>query len=395
MAHIPWYRDAHRAGRFPADQVRSLADLPRLPVLDKEIVRSRPRSLLADDCDPGGMYRESTSGTTGKPLTLWWSHSTHQAWFAVFEQRLRHWNGVSRHDRWATLGGQLVVPQGREKPPFWVWNAPGKQLYMSSYHLAPRFLSSYLDEIERRGIRYLFGYASSLDALATHALATRRTDVKLDVVFSNAEPFFAHQRRRIEQAFGCPTRDSYGMAEIAAAAFECTHGRLHISPDVGIVEVLRDDGTVAAPGEMGDAVYTGLLNRDQALIRYRQGDRLSLAAPEEMCACGVAMPLVKEIEGRSDDVLVTPDGRRVGRLDPVFKTDLGIREAQIAQVAPDHVEIRVVPGDEYTDDDGRIMKERLVDRMGDVRVSVVLVDSIARSARGKFRAVVNECPPVS
>ena len=108
--------------------------------LEKEPLRENPLAFVADDCSERRMFREHTSGTTGKALVLLWSHATVRAWYGLFEARFRRWYGVSRHDRWAILGGQLVSPAGRHRPPFWVWNAALNQLYMSSYHLAPDFI---------------------------------------------------------------------------------------------------------------------------------------------------------------------------------------------------------------------------------------------------------------
>ena len=68
------------------------------------------------------MYYEHTSGTTGKPLHLWHSRETLKAWYALTEARMRRWYGIERGDRWAILGGQLVAPVTRNRPPYWVWN---------------------------------------------------------------------------------------------------------------------------------------------------------------------------------------------------------------------------------------------------------------------------------
>jgi phenylacetate-CoA ligase len=89
-------------------------------------------------------------------------------------------------------------------------------------------------------------------------------------------------------------------------------------------------------------------------------------------------------------VLVTPDGRRVGRLDPVFKDDLPVREAQIIQEQLNQLRVRIVPAVGFEDRHARQIKERLQQRMGaGVRVAVDTVERINRDAAGKFRAVVS------
>jgi len=387
VANVPYYRRLHEKGGFPIEDVRTVEDLPALPILDKETIRRDPDAFLA--ADPESLHALYTSGTTGTPLKLYRSTETIRAWYACFERRAREWSGVSRDDRYAMLGGQLVVPTGQRQPPFWVYNAPLKQLYMSAYHLAPGFMDAYLDEIVRRRIVHLYGYASAMDTLAAHALRTGRSDVRLRVATSNAEPLYEHQRERIAAAFSCEVRDTYGNTELSVAAFECEARRLHLSMDVAALEVLDGDGRPCAAGEAGDFACTGLLNFDHVFVRYRPGDRGSLRPGESACACGRHSPSLASIEGRTDDVLQTPDGRLVGRLDPVFKGGMRLLEAQIVQVALDEVHVHVVPSDGYSEADAEAIASRLRDRMGPVTVKVVEVAGIPRSANGKFRAVVN------
>src|SRR6185369_2854907 len=125
-------------------------------------------------------------------------------------------------------GGQIVAPVSTSRPPFWVWNAAFHQLYMSSYHLAPNLIAHYLDALVAHRIRYVLGYSSALYSLAQGALRSGRRDVQLRVAISNAEPLFDYQRRAIEEAFGCPVRETYGMSEMVTAAGECDHGVLHL-----------------------------------------------------------------------------------------------------------------------------------------------------------------------
>lgn len=383
---VPYYREQWAARRRRGDR-SSWERLEHWPVLEKDEVRRHPRAFVADDRDPRAMFHEHTSGTTGTSLDLWWSRETVRAWYALFEARWRRWYGVSRRDRWAILGGQLVVPVARRSPPFWVWNPALRQLYLSSYHLAPDLAPSYLDALRRHRVRYLFGYTSALHALALAAGDGGARDLGLAVAITNAEPVLAHQREAIERAFGCPVRETYGMAEIVAAAGECERGALHLWPEAGHVEVL-DGEMPAAAGAAGDLVCTGLANPDMPLVRYRLGDRGALAPDEPPCACGRALPRLARLEGRSDDVLYTRDGRAVGRMDPVFKSRLPVREAQIVQETLGRVRVRYVPAPGYGAADGAAIAERIRDRLGDVEVVLEAVPAVPREANGKLRAVV-------
>ena len=392
VTQVPYYREHWSTRRRKGDRA-SWELLEHWPVLESEAVRENPGAFIADDCNVRHMFHEHTSGTTGKSLDLWWSRQTVRAWFALFEARCRRWYAVSRHSRWAILGGQLVTPVAKRQPPFWVWNAALNQLYMSSYHLAPDLIPYYLNALMYHRVRYMLGYTSSLYPLAQEALRLGRRELKMTVVITNAEPVFNYQRQAIAEAFQCPVRETYGMAEIVAAASECEAERLHLWPEVGLIEVLDSNQSIAND-TFGDLICTGLLNADMPLIRYRVGDRGTLLAADTRCPCGKTLPVLAAVEGRVDDVLYTADGRRIGRLDPVFKTHLPVREAQIIQEALDRVRVRYVPAPDFTPEAGDSIIERLQARMG-TAVEVILeqVDEVPREASGKFRAVICQLPP--
>lgn len=380
---VPYYRTQWSERRRRGDRA-SWEVLANWPVLPKATVRAAPAAFLAEDIRTSALFREHTSGTTGTPLTLWWSRATVRAWYALFEARGRRWYGVDRRDRWGILGGQLVVPVAERRPPFWVWNAALRQLYCSSHHLAPDLVPHYLAALRRRRVRHLLGYTSALHALAAGALRSGAPVPDLKVVVTNAEPLLDHERETIARAFGCPVRETYGLAEIVAAASECEAGRLHLWPEAGAVEVREGDAPATA-GSTGSLVCTGLLNADMPLIRYVTGDEGALApAPAGApCACGRGLPVLAGITGRTDHVLYTRDGRRVGRLDTVFKGGLPLHEAQIVQEALDRVRVRYVPAPGFTDAHARELADAVRARLGDVAVALEAVAAVPRQRSGK------------
>ena len=388
---VPFYQEMWRARRRRGDRA-SFEYLENWPVLEKESLRRDPTAFVADDRHPRRMFHDHTSGTTGKSLDIWLSRETVREWYALHEARTRAWNGVARGDRWAILGGQLVVPVAQTSPPYWVWNGALRQLYMSAYHIAPATVASYVAALRDHRVAYVLGYPSALFALAREVLARGVDAPRLRVALLNAEPLLDHQRECIAEAFGCAVRETYGMSEIVAAASECDHGTMHLWPEAGVLEVLDANGPVP-DGVAGDLVSTGLLNADMPLVRYRVGDRGARAPSHVTCTCGRTLPILAHVEGRSDDVLYTRDGRAVGRLDPVFKSRVPIREAQIVQETLDRVRVRYVPDAGFTPADGDSVAARIRERMGAIAVVLERVDAIPRTANGKFRAVVCNLAP--
>lgn len=387
--NVPYYRQQWELRRRKGDYA-SVQLLENWAVLRKDVVRDHPHAFIADGTDKRNLIVEHTSGTTGKPLTLWWGKDAAIQWYALFDARWRGWYGLSRRDRWGILGGQLITPFSQKQPPFWVWNAGMKQLYLSSYHLKPENIEAYLKAISRHELTYLYGYASSLYSLARNILEAKLPVYQLKAVINNAEPLYTHQRDAISQAFGCPVFDTYGQSELVCGASECLSGNLHVWQDASVLEVIHDhQDDLMVDGGTGRMIGTGLLNLAMPLIRYEIGDRGSLSDANNICACGRQMRMLSSLEGRMDDVIVTSDGRRIGRLDPIFKADLPIREAQIIQEELSQLRIRYVPADGFNASSAEKLITLLQHRVGEMHIILEEVESIPRTANGKFRAVIS------
>lgn len=389
--HVPYYRAYWDERRRQGDRA-SWVYLENWPVLKKDPLRRFPKAFVAEGADFRSLIEEHTSGTTGTPLTLWRNLETERQWYALYEARVRRWNGFSYHDRWAILGAQPVIAVTQRHPPFWVWNGGLNQLYLSAIHVGEAFISAYVEALWKYRVRYILGYPFALALLVRLAEKAGLVLPRLEAVITNSEILLPEVRRTLSHSFKCRVVDTYGMSETVAAASECQFGRMHIWPDAGIVEILRDEEDRSV-GELepGRLILTGLLNPVMPLIRYEIGDRGRWSPDPTECECGRQMPTLAEITGRMDDILLSPDGRRIDAvIAVVFKADLPIREAQVIQKAIDLLEIRVVPEDGFSEKDAEILVRRIKKIAGEsMNVDIVKVDAIPRGPNGKFRFIVS------
>lgn len=379
---VPYYRSW-----FEEHTDRDRASLDDWPIVSKAQVRAHHEAFIADDA-PRRRFVDQTSGTSGSPLAVHSSREALRLWFALLEARNRRWHGVSRHDRWAILGGQMVARAGRTRPPYWVRNPALHQLYLSSHNLSASTTGDYARMLRRFAPTHVVAYPSAAAHLARVGLDAGWNAHRPRVFIANAEPVTECQREVIEAYFGCPVRETYGMAEMVAAASECEAGTLHFMSDAGVVEALDPADRPVPSGEVGRLVFTGLVNQTMPLVRYDIGDRGRVPHQGDPCPCGRSLPVLEPIEGRAQDMLATPSGGRQFWNNPVFY-GLPVIEAQVIQERMDRIRVLVVPASGYGPAAAATISGRLRDRLGDVRVEVESRDEIERGPNGKFRPVIS------
>lgn len=388
--HVPFYSDLFRSSGHKLDHLAqfTVRDLPSLPLLEKESLRGREPTLLSNLANPRKLSSYATSGTTGTPVNILFSATMHQAWSAAYEVRCRRWAGVDYTMKRAMIGGRLVVPNAKAKPPFWRFNWAEKQLYMSAFHISPENTKHYVEALNKFQPDYLVGYAS-----AHYFLARMITEEALKVhspkaVITSSENLTAEMRATIQGVYGCEVFDAYSGVEACCLTSECESHAMHVSPDVGIVELIGADGKPVAAGEQGEIVATGLLNFDQPLIRYRTGDWAVFSDRE--CPCGRRMPVIEELVGRLEDTVVTSDGKETVRFHGIFVGLPHVREGQVIQETYTDFRVKLVVEADFTDEEERAIRDRFQERLGPIDLRIEIVPSIERTQRGKFRAVISK-----
>jgi phenylacetate-CoA ligase len=384
-AHVPYYAELFREIGLCPEDVRTVDDLRMIPLLEKDTLRAQGELFVSRTKKRWLLRKAHTSGTTGKPLTVYRDLDNVVYEYATL-QRQWLWGGLRHNDRLATLKGEKRVPADRNKPPFWRSSPSERKLVMSSYHLSRRNAEAYIAALRRFKPVGLEGYPSSVYALARF-MAEQGLTIPLKAVFTTSETLEPRQRELIEEVFGCKVFDYYGQAERVVAIHTCEHGSYHVLPEYGIAEFLPVPGVDQR--DVYELVGTGLHNLAMPLLRYRIGDTVELS--REKCPCGRAYPTAKAIVGRRDNYLVTPSGALIGRLDHVFKGARHIVEAQMVQEVVDRVEVRIVPDSRFDSSDAEFVRRKLQERVGSrMQVTIKVVDRIPRSKTGKFRAVVSK-----
>ncbi len=392
---VPYYRERWAKIGFDPRDVKRLEDLQQLPVTEKSDLKENPHAFVSEEASDRKLHTGNTSGTTGKPVTTFKDDACYQRVWA-FQDRQRRQYGILGERSRVSIGVRPVVPMEQSKPPFWRHDAVENNFLFSNFHISERTLDAYVDAIVQIDPEEINAYPSGVYLVAAHALKRGERRIRPKAVITCAETLYAEQRRAIEEAFGCPVADQYGAAEVPFWVGQCPHGTYHQSMEFGILEAVQ--GSTPVWDEPGDAVGTGFVNTAQVLIRYRLGDSVIVPREPFRCGCGWDTRTVEQIIGRIDDVLYTPDGRALGRLDILMKKIEGVLEAQLVQDAFDHLTVNLVQDGAPNPQASGILERRIADLFGpQMRVDVVWVDRIARTAAGKFRYQLNKVgvPPAA
>ena len=391
--NVTYYHDKFREyGISEQDIVKfRIDDLPRFPLLNKPFMRANPQLMLTRRAAKHPPKSFHTSGTTGMPLRLYWDFNAHQHNIAVRAARSFRWAGVGYREPRAVLAGRVILNPKRNQQPFWRYNVWEKQLYLSAYHILPANMPDYVAALHKYRPVTLTGFPSALAFLA-RAIADSGLPVhRPRAIITTSEALQPEMRETIERVFGAKAYEEYGSVENCVLATECEHGRMHVHPDFGFVELLRPDGTPTGPRETGEIVATGFANVNQILIRYRTGDLAQWSG--EPCPCGRTLfPVLETLVGRQEDVILFPDGRGMMRFDFLFKELPGVAESQVVQESLTHLVINIVPSAQYGGSEADLIRTRVATRYGlgsEVKIEVRRLEQIPRERNGKFRPVVS------
>jgi phenylacetate-CoA ligase len=391
LEHSPWHAERIRAaGLDPSENGGlTLADLRRLPTMNKQDA-SANRERLVWRGVPGGVFKYNTGGSSGATLIFFFGRER-QASDAAGRIRARRWWGVEFGEPEVFLWGAPVELNKTDRIKT-LRDRLLNQLVLNAFEMSVANMDTYIEAIQRFDPACMYGYASSM-ALLAGRVRERGLKLKLPrlkVICTTGEPLFPHQRELISEVFGVPVANEFGSRDVGLTALESPAGQMLLLSESIILEVLDPDGHPVAPGEVGEAVMTGLCSSAQPFIRYRTGDMVR--ASDEPCKQGRGLHVLGEVIGRSTDFIVRADGTVMHALAIiyVFRAVPGVQEFKFIQHTTEDAEALVVPSPVWED----AMRERIVAgvraRLGDsVRVDVKTVEQIPPDASGKFRYVVS------
>jgi len=298
------YRDKMKQAGVNPEDIKSIADLSKLPFTEKQDLR---------DNYPYGMFAvpmsdvvriHASSGTTGKQTVVGYTQSDIDLWAECAARALMQVGGT-RNDfvhvsySYGLFTGGLGMHYGAEKL--------GAVTIPASAGNSMRQLEMFRD-FGSSIVCMTPSYAISLLEFAEENGFDKKIFKGIKAGIFGAEPWSEEMRKEIENGFGEQFKayDIYGLSEILGPSVSCEcvyQCGMHICEDHFIPEVIDPDTLQPLPaGTQGELVFTCITKEALPLLRYRTRDIATLIY--DKCECGRTLVRMQKPQGRTDDMLI-------------------------------------------------------------------------------------------
>ena len=394
--NVPYYRRVFDERKLGPDDIKTLHDLGKVPYLTRDIIRDNLEYLVARNYSKSKLQFVTTGGSTGIPLGFYRDGRVCGAWEWAFITSMWHRVGYRLTDKRVVLAGNVV--RSAEKGKFWEYDFSHNRVIFSSYHMTDKNLPRYIEEIRRIKPNFIHGYPSVITILARFM---KKNSIKpfpsVKAILCASENIYKPQRELLEEVFNCRTFSWYGHTEQEVLAGECECStNYHIFPQYGITELIGKDGElVTDEDEVGEIVATGFVNYAMPFIRYKTMD--FGIHTNQKCECGREYPLLKRVEGRLQDFIVTKDGRLISLTALIFGQHFHafsrIKDMQINQEKRGEITMGIVKARGYSDKDEKEIFQRIQKiTSNQLDVQFEYVDEIPRTRMGKRLFLIQKHP---
>jgi phenylacetate-CoA ligase len=383
-ASTPFYKKWFAECGATIDDIKSLEDLKNLPILTKKVVKEFQSEMISNVYDKNKLIKHLTSGTTGTPLDVYFTSEGLAFQQAVWWRHKARF-GLSPKDKHLTFGARVPIDEQQSSPPYWRNDIFNNRVYLSSYHIGRSTVKDIVDYLNKSKFVFYTGYPSSMYSLA--ALMDEMGLYLLNpprYVVTGSDALLPRYQSLISRVFRSPVTEQYGMTEFAGNLSKCEYGRFHVD-----FECCHVEHEVQESSGLYKLLLTGWGNKAMPFIRSEVGDYATQS--QAPCPCGRKSACYDSIDGRLEDYIVTPDGRRLIGMNQVFEYAKNAKQMQIYQSSLDAVEFRIIPDAGFGDADKDALIREFRRRAGSgIQIKFRLVDQMILSSSGKLKAVISE-----
>ncbi len=375
--NVPYYRNLFKEIGFNSEKFRGREDMHKIPFLDKEIVRTCQKELIADNARKFGITWDSTSGSTGTPLHFILDDAVQTNKIAAL-LRSYSWAGYKLGKKTFSLQSYYF------KDHDYKFNRFYNILRFDSNKLKKESALKVIKEINSIKPKFFMGFPFDILMLGRFAEEEGIVIHSPQSIVTYGETLSKKKRKFLEKAYRCKVFDFFSLHECTAMISECEHGSMHLIEDFAYHEILEEYGVRRLVG-------TSFYNYAMPLIRYETKDNISLSEKQETCSCGRHFRIVKEIIGKQCDYIEIPDGRFLGSvMSHSIDNARGVVCSQCIQNAIDQIDINIVIDKTYNEDSKIALEKGLRKRLGnEIKLCFKVVPQLEKSKSGKTPFIIS------
>jgi len=370
ISTVPFYSEL-----FAKQLTRKGICLSDFPTVSREnIVHQYHRFLSSRFAEEPRKYFKTTSGTTAKPLIVWFDLVSFYELSYVTYNRVA---GLIPDLDSAILPGGLAAVQVTDHPYTWrastvLPSVKFARLHRRVFDGASSRNFKLIKELRDTPPPLLCGMPSSLLRFSNLDRTARPIGdrIRPRAIFVSGENLFEDWRRRLEQWFQCSAYSAYISSEGGLLAMECKkRAGLHVQEARARLEIIDETGKTSPCGS-GEIVLTNFMNWAMPFVRYRTGDQATIAPIS--CDCGFAGSNILDLYAREAPYFSVPSSRVDARVLDAPLTQLPISEFRVVQDDNDRFSVMWVPNDSELDSSrvGQAIIGIVRNALGDVDVQV-------------------------
>jgi phenylacetate-CoA ligase len=386
--NVPYYRSIMEERQVRPEQLRCAEDLDRLPVLTKDIMRTRAKELMANNISEMTVSWTKTGGTTGEPMRVC-KNGECTAWSTMCIERGLGWGGKKVDEpRILLFGGTLGIENTSIITR--IGSALRGDLVIPAFELRADNALYYFDQIRRSKCCFINGYASALYRLAVLAKELNQ-EIKFTAAFPTAELLIPEWEETIRDTFGCFVLPFYGCGEVNALGFSVPQSEGYLVPEEhALIEVMQgNNGPTRLYGD-GRFLVTDLDNYAMPIIRYANGDAGKISGPDGH----FPYSRIERLDGRYNSLLMTDTGDLISGVigTHIFRLTSSVQSYRIIQEEPLKVVIKVVPRNDLSEDDRNLIHRLFTKYLGhQMAITIEKVPNLPTPTSGKSVFVMNHC----
>lgn len=389
--NVPFYHALFKKISFRPQDVSSVDDLNKIPILTKEIINKNFNELYARNYPKEEFILSSTGGSTATPMKFYIDKKWEACNMAA-AYRSWSWAGYNLGDKMAYLWS---APQDLQDTSYLnkFRNYLLRTIYLDAFDLTDENMNKYTKILTRFKPKIINTYSSVIFTFSEYIERMGIDTIKPKTIVTTSDMLYDYKRRSIEKAFNCEVFDYYSGRDTTLQAAECSeHFGYHLSIENAVVEFMKENEHVTA-GETGNIIITDLCSYAMPFIRYEIGD---LGTPsDEKCPCGRNLPIMKSLKGRTYDYILTSDGRLLSGIFfhhiLVYYEIQGIKEFQIVQESKDKIILYIVKNENENIKDIDRFVSLIKKNIGEkIEVELKYVSSLKRTPTGKLQHVISK-----